>query len=1135
MATVDLSRHATSFRKQYDSLRMKQGGILTDDDFNESERLDQEDERRTRIDVIGPAGTPDGGFLISSPTAAGGVLDFTIGAGTLYLGGLRLEMNVAETYRTQRDWLRVPPIPVPAAARTDLVYMETWQQPVAAVEDRELFEVALGGPDTSYRIRTMRRIAVAAGVAGQDCKAAWTEVLGGWTALGTLNDQNELVPDARLQVTFDPGGVPTDLCSPPVAGGYLGAENQAIRVQLTEPNRLTWGFDNGAPLYRVQVGTNAAGQRRLITMQTEPRDQAHWPLAGQIIELLPWSAVLVNSEKLSELSGFFARVDASYNPDTHQLSIDTAVPAGFGDEWLTRPDAATLGPDQFFFMRVWNRGADLASAPQIAFATGVPVPLTGTGLRITITGTQRRANDFWIIAARPESPNRVVPWDLEVNRAPHGVRRWFMPLGVIQWTLAGGQITGQVIDDCRPPFVPLTRLRTCCTITVGDGVNSFGQFNNIQQAIDHLPAEGGEVCVLPGIYRGPIRIEGRRNIKVHGCGRRTIVRERAGAPAVFTIVNSTRIVLARMAIDAPTSIGVQLLETVRPPTPLETIILTELSFRSTTFAAIFGRRGRDIQITHNQIRLEGANPDAPNGGDAAIFLIADDVLIERNQIVCPTGTRRVTRPLGGIHIGGGSERVQIRRNLIQGGNGNGITLGSIRWIPERDFNGIAANPGAVFDRNDKGPFFIGIIIGEDGCPHVDPDPQEPVDPDVPLVPISDGDLVDIRIIDNEIAQMGTNGIATVQVPLLRGSIVITVRQLLIELNYIHDCMFLQMRPFPPAAVLRIGFGGISLASCERLQARLNRIEHNGTRFADPICGIFIRQGEGILIEANDIVDNGPPPQPALVFSMGTRGGIVIAQVTVPLPDVVNKDNPIVEIGVPAAKIHENLVVAPSGSALWMIAMGPVTVHGNQFTTRGFAVMFGGGGNDALAAALNLLQALSGTVVTIFNLGRSLELPTSTGGLAGTGKAVTNPAFGEGAGRRHLATTGPVLFNDNQVIFETAVREAPALWTSTMIYSLDDVSYSANQTMCNLGTLLIVGVALFGWTVRANANRCTETPGRAILSALTVGIMNSTTDNHGTHCVIAVAFTNRLTPGPNHSLLFAQECAVFQKLLQASLT
>ena len=1129
MATVDLSRHATNFRKHFDSLRMKQGGILTDDDYNESERLDQEDERRTRVDVIGPVGTPDGGFLISNPTAPGGVLDFDIGAGTMYVGGQRLEMESPETYRTQHDWLRVPAIPAPAAPRTDLVYLETWQQPVAAVEDRELFEVALGGPDTSYRIRTMRRIHVAAGVGSQDCKAAWTTLLGTWNNLGTLNDESELVPDARLQVTFDPGGTPADLCSPPVAGGYLGAENQAIRVELTEANRFTWGFDNGAPLYRVQVGTNAAGQRRLITMLTDPRDQAHWPLAGQIVEILPWSAVLDNNEKLAELSGHFARVDASFNPDTHELSIDTAVPAGFGDEWLARPDAAALGPDRFFYMRVWNRGGDTASAPQIAFAPGVPVALAGTGLRVTVTGTHRRASDFWIIAARPDSPNRVVPWELEANRAPHGVRRWLAPLGVIQWTLAGGLITGQVVDDCRPPFVPLTRLRTCCTVTVGDGVNSFGQYNSIQQGIDHLPAEGGEVCVLPGIYTGPIRITGRRNIKVHGCGRRTIVRERRDD--VFTITNSTRIVLARMAIDAPSVVGVRLIETIRPERPLETIVLTELHFRATTFAAIWGRGGRDIQITHNHIRLEGADPNAANGGDQAIFLIADDVLIERNQILCPTGTRRVTRPLGGIHIGGGSERVQIRRNLIQGGNGNGITLGSIRWVPERDFRDVAGAPGAVFDPGNKGPFGFTIVIGEDGCPHVDPNPPDPGDPDNPLVPVSDGDVVDVRIIDNEIALMGMNGIATVQVPLRPPIMVITVRQLLVELNYIHDCMFLQMRRFPMAGVLTIGFGGISLSACERLEARLNRIEHNGTRFTDPICGIFIRHGEGILIENNTIIENGPSPQPGLAFSMGTRGGIILSMVEVPELETLVNDRPVIEVGVPAARVHDNVVVAPTGGALWMMARGPVSVHGNQFTSRGFAAMIAGdaAGNPIIAALL-LLQALSGTVVTIFNLGVSLDLLTAAGGLAAGGFT----KFGTLA-TRPLSRTGAVLFNDNQVMFETALRESPLLWTSTMIYSLDDVSYGGNQTACRLGSPMVTGAALIAWTVRATANRFTETPRRAILSALTLGVMNTTAHNHSTHCVVAVAFTNKLTPGVNHSLLFNQECAVFQKELQALMT
>ena len=40
-----------------------------------------------------------------------------------------------------------------------------------------------------------------------------------------------------------------------------------------------------------------------------------------------------------------------------------------------------------------------------------------------------------------------------------------------------------------------------------------------------------------------------------------------------------------------------------------------------------------------------------------------------------------TMAMGGIQIGGGSERVEIRRNVIDRGNGDGITLGSWAWVP----------------------------------------------------------------------------------------------------------------------------------------------------------------------------------------------------------------------------------------------------------------------------------------------------------------------------------------------------------------------------------------------------------------------------------------------------------------------
>src|SRR2546425_2512616 len=94
MGTEDISRHATSRPKRYDGVRMQQGRVTTDDDFNEGARLVAEDDRRTRLDVIGPAGTVDEGFRITNPRInAHDELDFDIGAGSYYVGGLRAEVN----------------------------------------------------------------------------------------------------------------------------------------------------------------------------------------------------------------------------------------------------------------------------------------------------------------------------------------------------------------------------------------------------------------------------------------------------------------------------------------------------------------------------------------------------------------------------------------------------------------------------------------------------------------------------------------------------------------------------------------------------------------------------------------------------------------------------------------------------------------------------------------------------------------------------------------------------------------------------------------------------------------------------------------------------------------------------------
>lgn len=1138
MSTNDLSRSATDHRKHYNSVRAQQGRVFVDDDHNENERLHVEHERRSLVDMIGPAGTPDGGFLIKHPRITGGFIDFDIAPGCFYLGGFRLELESVESFQTQKDWLELlglalPGPPAAGTSRLDLVYLEAWQQPVSAVEDNELYEVALGGPDTSTRMRLMRRVHVSQGVAAADCIQDWTTLIGAWSAagLGTLNADDELAVNTILKVGFTPGNT-TDLCSPPVAGGYLGANNQAVRVQLVDKTHLTWGFDNATPLYRVQVSNNGAGQPVVMTMLTDPKDQAHWPTTGQIVEVLAWSAVLANNEKLAEQSGFLARVDAGYDPDSKQFTITTPVPAGFGQGWKSRPDAGTLAPPEFFFLRVWNRGGDITSPPAIPFTTGVALDLGDTGLNVTISSADAHPadahpEDYWIIAARPDSPNRVVPWLLETGRGPHGVRRFYTPLGIIEWDATGGALVATVIDDCRQQFPPLTRIRSCCTYTVGDEVHSFGKFKKIQDAVNALPAAGGEVCVLPGVYHQEITILNRVNIIIHGCDRNTLVVADANATSpVFLIQDSQEITLEDFAITAETVEAIKLVSTPAAEANkggLRNIHIYDLNITVRDQSAIECRGGRFIRIATNDIHVEQLAQPLSNTSSAgtwpAIFTQADDVLIEKNIILCPV-VRRLVSPLSGIQIGGGSERVEIRRNKIDGGNGNGITLGSVTWVPQGGAGGGGGTVIAGFN----------IVVDNNGCIHIRPDPT-PTDPQGnPLTPVSDGDLYDIRIIENDILNMGSDGIGpALFFPVSQG--IITVVLLDVEQNRITGCLQLDLSiglaPGSPA-----GFGGIALSGVEYGEIRNNWIRDNGANFLQPVCGVYAQAAAGLLIDGNEISNNGHLTNTTAQPSPGPRAGIFVAQAISPMITPAVPGSPVqAQDGYPALRVSDNVVVSPMGPALHVLALGDVQVEANELTSEAVEVAAAGAASMGFVGPTTIAI---GVVVRILDAGKSPELGLQPANYNTIGSLNYSSA---GGAIRRVLPGGLVLFNDNQVHLALR-RSVPAIIiSSVLIVTADDISMAANQSTCRFTReILLTNALLLGFSLRMADNRFEERFDSFGFSAFTLAAMNSTTDNQGTRCFLPIGIPSLSVGGPNRSLVdfFKPFCADFLKRIGGTL-
>jgi uncharacterized protein DUF6519 len=1157
MATVDLSRAAFDPHKRYAGVRMQQGRVNLDDDFNEAARIDDDDDQRTLVHVIGPAGSPDNGFLVSNPHVSGTSLDFDIAAGTMYVGGLRVWNPQTVSFGLQPDWLLQPATAraIPDDGHVDLVYLEVWRQAVSAVEDSELFEAALAGPDTSARVRTMWRVRLASDLAQDDCPTAWSNLTASWTALhlGTIWAETcERVVDAQLKVGLEPGGPVGNLCSPPIAGGYLGAENQAIRVELVSATQFTWGFDNAAPLYRVKVGADLT----TIELETEPKDQAHWPISNQIVEILPWSAVLPNNEKLSEASGgHLSRVQASYDPQLRTITLQTPVPAGFGDEWTSRSDAATLAPttaDRHYYMRVWNRGDDLSSPPAISFMPNSSVPLGSTGLNVTFTGSDFVTGDHWIIAARPETPDELVPWSLKAGRPPHGIHRYYTPLALVRWHGGAGGLSWELLHDCRVVFPPLTRIRTCCTYTVGDEKESFGRFTKIQDAVDALPPTGGTVCVLAGEYHEQVTIAGRRNITIEGCGRRSKLFAPPGTDTcAILIVGSQDITVRSLLIDSgerpgiviwdrqgPTPFGLKS-ATATPPVFMEAvnlaasvlrtlstrILLDNLSMAASALPAVAALSGTFITLRNSTIEhgplLKAIDQNSDAGRWAAVYMLADDVLVENNRIRGIASPKEPTTAagaptfrtmgMGGIQIGGGSDRVELRRNTITGGNGDGITLGSWAWVPAPQITLPWEKLIFVWTLT---PVGFGVIVNDDGCIEIVWDPPPPKDDaGDPMVPMSMGDVRDIRIVDNTITRMGRAGIGMARWwPLTGRDELIRVERLTIENNRIIECLRLDTPELPDSLREAAATGAIALADGEVVVIRDNLIERNGRSHVDPVCGVFALRAAGIAIERNRILDNAPRTLSQDAPRSGFRGGVFILQALPPGTEVrVGEVTTLRTNGVPAARIHDNVIAVPEGRCIVVMGQGTFAITDNQLTSRGVGTANRGlQGSPNLTTIAGVMDFLGGCTVFGFNLGRSNELGAQIATLQGLKDIEIEPGPGLDPTAPVLAG-GDTLFAHNQVSLDLIERGTVSVASSVLLAAVaDDVEADGNQMQVEQDRdVVAVNALVAAWSARFNGNRCEETlivdnEVTNALSAYVLAPLAAAGSNITTHCMLIVA-------------------------------
>lgn len=550
--TSDRARVSYDPGRRYHGVVAQQGRVSLEADWNEAQAIAGAELAARTLDVVGRTGSPDRGYELSPVIDDGSATgDLWISAGTLYVGGQRLHLARDVRYGDQPEWAdregdslwRDPAVP---RHPHELVYLLAREQEVSAVEDPALRDVALGGPDTTQRLRVLPRV-VRYPTAARTWEDAWGQLIGEqWLPSGFRMDEasRSLLPGARLQVTaFSGGGAE----QPADHGGYLGPNNQLIRVQIARVDGdgvpvLLWGYDNASSLYRLSSSVVSAA-RTVLRLAAAPVDVYHQPREHQVVEVLRGAALLTDAaadtaDACAAAAGQIARVAVAYDPDSREVVVGTALPP----QYLKKP-----GEDLPLFLRVWEG--------EVRCPPGEEHELGGTGLRVRLAGLRVRTGDpeaecpqaypvgaYWMIAVRPGVgpgaegvvyPRRI----LDGPQPPDGPRQWLTPLAFLRWR-PGDPRT----EDCVPRFSVLAQHadRSAGAGTVYLEPHEVGGGWGLQDAINtHASRDrAAAICLAPGTYAlpRPLRIgpeHGRLTIKAAAPG--VVLRAEPGAEARFLL------------------------------------------------------------------------------------------------------------------------------------------------------------------------------------------------------------------------------------------------------------------------------------------------------------------------------------------------------------------------------------------------------------------------------------------------------------------------------------------------------------------------------------------------------------------------------------------------------------------------
>ena len=235
----DFSRLGFDADSRYSGVRHQQGRVLLDRDWNDAQQIESRWRDAIGADVFGrtvlavPADSASA-FEVTTAMADASGVHITLAAGHAWAAGLEVSLDTAVTVdATYLDPPLAPAVdPTTIAAGTrDAVVLEVFEDTVSGFQDGDLLEPALGGPDTTERVRAYTSLRLLRLGPNEDCSAV-AALVDDASTRGKLS----VTPSASIVVSGD--------CPLEAGGGYTGLEHYLYRIELAG------GGAGGAPRFK---------------------------------------------------------------------------------------------------------------------------------------------------------------------------------------------------------------------------------------------------------------------------------------------------------------------------------------------------------------------------------------------------------------------------------------------------------------------------------------------------------------------------------------------------------------------------------------------------------------------------------------------------------------------------------------------------------------------------------------------------------------------------------------------------------------------------------------------------------------------------------------------------------------------